>query len=154
VSSVAAALLLAALDPGEGYVLLLAAAFMFNTIAACQDIATDGLAVRMLDTHERGLANGLQVGAYRFGMILGGGLLLWVFAHSNWSVMFGCMAAMLAVTVLPVLALREPRGRSTRCRRDSVRLRTAGSRACARPACSCSSVSCASTSSAIRWSRR
>ena len=51
------------------YVLLFAAAFVFNLIAATQDIATDGLAVRMLDARELGLANGIQVGAYRVGMI-------------------------------------------------------------------------------------
>jgi MFS family permease len=107
-AAVGAAAWLAFLEPGEGLVLLLAAAFLFNTIAACQDIATDGLAVRVLDPRERGLANGLQVGAYRFGMILGGGFLLWVFARSDWTVMFACMAALLALTVLPVLPLREP----------------------------------------------
>jgi len=77
-------------------------------IAACQDVATDGLAVRILDTRERGLANGIQVGAYRIGMILGGGLLLWIFARTDWATMFACMAVLLAVTVLPVLRLREP----------------------------------------------
>jgi predicted MFS family arabinose efflux permease len=92
----------------EGLVVLLAAAFLFNLVAACQDIATDGLAVRILDSRERGLANGLQVGAYRIGMILGGGLLLWVFAKTGWATMFTCMAVMLAVTVIPVLTLREP----------------------------------------------
>jgi MFS family permease len=106
-SSVAAALLLTQLDLDSGYVPLLLAAFAFNVIAASQDIVTDGLAVRLLDTRERGLANGVQVGAYRLGMILGGGLLLWIFAQTNWAVMFMCMAGLLALTVLPVLPLRE-----------------------------------------------
>ena len=61
------------------YVLLFVAAFAFNLIAATQDIATDGLAVRMLDARELGLANGIQVGAYRIGMMFGGGLLLKIF---------------------------------------------------------------------------
>ncbi len=107
-AGVAGALVLAQIDVGTSLVLLLAAAFAFNLVAACQDIATDGLAVRILDSRERGLANGIQVGAYRIGMILGGGLLLWVFAKSGWTPMFLCMAGMLALTVLPVLPLREP----------------------------------------------
>jgi MFS family permease len=107
-AGVAGALVLAQIDVGTSLVLLLAAAFAFNLVAACQDIATDGLAVRILDSRERGLANGIQVGAYRIGMILGGGLLLWVFAKSGWTAMFLCMAAMLALTVLPVLPFREP----------------------------------------------
>jgi len=49
---------------------------------AAQDIATDGLAVRILETRERGLANGTKVGAYRIGTILGGGLLLWICARA------------------------------------------------------------------------
>lgn len=107
-SSVAGALLLTQADPGEGLVVLVAAAFAFNVLTASQDVITDGLAVRMLDTRERGLANAIQVGAYRFGMILGGGLLLKIFARTDWQVTFLCMAGLLALTVLPTLALKEP----------------------------------------------
>ena len=107
-TAVVGALALSQIDLGRGFLIVLAAAFLFNVIAACQDVATDGLAVRILDTRERGLANGIQVGAYRIGMILGGGLLLWVFARTDWATMFACMAALLALTVLPVLGLREP----------------------------------------------
>jgi len=108
VSAVIGALVLTQVDLSRGYLVVLAAAFLFNVVAACQDVATDGLAVRILDSRERGLANGIQVGAYRIGMILGGGLLLWIFARTDWATMFACMAALLALTVLPVLPLREP----------------------------------------------
>jgi len=107
-SSVIGALLLSRLDLDAGYLPVIVGAFVFNIIAATQDIVTDGLAVRLLDTHERGLANAVQVGAYRVGMILGGGLLLWVFAKTGWSTMFASMAALLALTVIPVLTLVEP----------------------------------------------
>lgn len=90
------------------YVLLFAAAFTFNVIAATQDIATDGLAVRMLDARELGLANGIQVGAYRVGMMFGGGLLLKVLTLTDWTFAFVGMAALLAVTMIPVLAMKEP----------------------------------------------
>src|SRR5262245_60512488 len=86
---------------------LLGAAFAFNFVAATQDIVTDGLAVRMLDTRDRGLANGIQVGAYRLGMVLGGGVLLIVFSRTTWTVMFLCMAAILLLTTLPVLPFTE-----------------------------------------------
>jgi MFS family permease len=106
-ASVAGALLLTQADPGQGLMVLIVAAFAFNTLAASQDVITDGLAVRMLDAKERGLANAIQVGAYRFGMILGGGLLLKVFARTDWHVTFVCMAGLLALTVLPTLMLKE-----------------------------------------------
>ncbi len=107
-AAIALALLLSQLGLALGSVALFAAVFAFNLVAATQDVVTDGLAVRMLDAKERGLANGIQVGAYRLGMILGGGLLLWVFARSSWALMFLGMAALLALTTLPVLWLREP----------------------------------------------
>jgi MFS family permease len=107
VASIAGALLLTQADPGNGLMVLIAAAFAFNILAASQDVITDGLAVRMLDTQERGPANAIQVGAYRFGMILGGGLLLSVFARTNWEVTFLSMAGLLALTVLPTFFLKE-----------------------------------------------
>src|SRR5688572_8735162 len=103
---VAAAITQLPLD--SSYVLLFAMAFTFNLIAATQDIATDGLAVRMLDARELGIANGIQVGAYRIGMMFGGGLLLKVFDLTDWTVTFAGMAALIALTMIPVLAMREP----------------------------------------------
>lgn len=107
-SAMAGALLLTRVEIGDSFRLIFAAMLVFNLLAAMQDVATDGLAVRLLDTRERGLANGLQVGAYRLGMVLGGGWLLWVFAKAGWSTMFLGMAGLLLLTCLPVLFLREP----------------------------------------------
>lgn len=121
-AAVVAALVLTQLDLDSGYLPLIIAAFAFNFIAATQDIVTDGLAVRLLDTRERGLANAVQVGAYRLGMILGGGFLLWMYAKTNWSVMFVCMAVLLAFTVLPVLFLQEPPRAADACRPNTAQL--------------------------------
>ena len=62
--------------PSRSLTPLLVTVFVVNLLAATQDIATDGLAVELLAPSERGLANGVQVGGYRLGMILGGGVLL------------------------------------------------------------------------------
>ena len=82
-------------DLGAALWLLLLSLFAFNLVSATQDIVTDGLAVNLLSARERGLGNGIQVGGYRLGMILGGGLLLWVFAQSGWQLMFLGMAVLL-----------------------------------------------------------
>jgi MFS family permease len=108
IASIVGALLLSQASLDKNFALLMVAAFAFNIVAASQDVITDGLAVRMLDARERGLANAIQVGAYRFGMILGGGLLLKIFARTDWQVTFLCMAALLALTMIPAFALREP----------------------------------------------
>jgi len=107
-ASCALALAMAWLGFHEGSVALFVAVFVFNLFAATQDVATDGLAVRLLSASQRGVANGIQVGAYRFGMVLGGGLLLWVFARTGWTVTFLGMAALLALLTLPVWRMREP----------------------------------------------
>ena len=107
-ATLAGALLLAMLDLSRALWPVFAALLLFNIIAATQDIATDGLAATALGPRERGLANGLQVGGYRLGMILGGGLLLWIYAAAGWQPMFIGMALMLALASLPVLWLREP----------------------------------------------
>lgn len=107
-SAVAVAAAMTQLNLDSGWAPLFAAAFVFNLIAATQDIVTDGLAVRMLTTRDLGLGNAIQVGAYRVGMILGGGVLLQVFAQAGWTTTFVCMTVLLAATIVPVLTLREP----------------------------------------------
>lgn len=106
--SCAGAGLLAFTDLGPVMTPVFAALLLFNLAAAAQDVVTDGLAVRVLADGDRGFANSIQVGAYRIGMILGGGALLWVFAQSGWQTMFIGMALMLALLSIPALFMREP----------------------------------------------
>lgn len=93
---------------GEGGSLgpLLASVFAINLFAATQDIATDGLAVDILPSAERGLANGIQVAGYRAGMIIGGGALLVFFASIGWRRTFLTMALMVTLTTLPIVFSR------------------------------------------------
>ena len=93
---------------------LLACVFTVNVLNASQDVATDGLAIELLDPSERGAGNGVQVGAYRAGMILGGGLLLVLIEWVGWQL--GCLicAGMLAATLIPLFMYSEPE--STRIR--------------------------------------
>lgn len=80
---------------------------LVNICAATQDIATDALAVETLTAGERGLGNGLQVGAYRVGMVIGGGAILVVFGRAGWTVAFLGMAGLLALVTLPIVLHRE-----------------------------------------------
>jgi PAT family beta-lactamase induction signal transducer AmpG len=91
---------------------ILVVVFLVNLVAATQDIATDALAVDSLEPAHRGLANGLQVGAYRVGMIVGGGALLVAFDVIGWSGVFLVMAALTVLTTLPVLRWKEVRAPS------------------------------------------
>jgi MFS family permease len=122
VSGLVVAAVISQLQLEGNYVLLFTAAFVFNMIAATQDIATDGLAVRMLDARELGIANGIQVGAYRVGMMFGGGLLLKVLTLTDWSLAFVGMTALLALTIVPVLLMQEPRHDAREVRPSTAQL--------------------------------
>lgn len=87
------------------FFLLLALA---NLLAATQDIATDGLAVQSLHPRERGLANGIQVGGYRVGMVFGGGLVLVILDRMGWQHCFELLAFVLLLATIPVLLYQEP----------------------------------------------
>ncbi|MDP2312427.1 MAG: MFS transporter [Pseudomonadota bacterium] len=101
-------LALAWVDPAMGLGPVLAAVLVCNLLAATQDIATDALAVDLLGPEERGMGNGVQVAAYRVGMVLGGGALLVVFDALGWTRSFVAMACILAVATLPIAFWREP----------------------------------------------
>ena len=77
--TVSVLLALAAADPTRAIAWLAAGMFVTSLLASTQDVATDALAVELVPPAEHGIANGVQVGAYRFGMILGGSVLLWVY---------------------------------------------------------------------------
>lgn len=101
-------LALATLEPTLELELMLMGVFVLNFLASTQDIATDGLAVTILGPDERGLGNGVQVAAYRLGMILCGGVLLIVYPHLGWARACQCMAGAIALTTLPIAGYREP----------------------------------------------
>ena len=104
---------------------LLVGVFIVNLLAATQDIATDGMAVDLLEYNERGLGNGVQVAGYRVGMILGGGALLILFDLLKWRWIFALMALMLLLATGPVWAYKEqPRAASKEPRPERVRLTT------------------------------
>ncbi|MGV8873566.1 MAG: MFS transporter [Rhodococcus sp. (in: high G+C Gram-positive bacteria)] len=101
------ALALSFLDLSSTLRWLFVGIFVMNAISATQDIATDGIAVRTLTAAQRGLGNGLQVGAYRIGMVCGGGLLLWLFTFAGWRVLFVAMALLIVLTTIPVWWMRS-----------------------------------------------
>jgi RhtX/FptX family siderophore transporter len=87
---------------------LMVAVLLINLLAATQDVATDGLAVDLLEPEERGWGNGVQVAGYRVGMILGGGLMLIIFDALGWRPTLLSLSALLLVATVPVALFREP----------------------------------------------
>ncbi|MCH9648961.1 MAG: MFS transporter [Deltaproteobacteria bacterium] len=106
--SVMAVFALAWLDPKSQPWLLLVVGGIFLVLASTQDIATDGLAIRLLQPGNRGIGNGIQVGGYYLGQILGGGLMLILLSHYGWRRALCAMALLMAIPLLPVVGFREP----------------------------------------------
>ncbi|RZU46786.1 MFS transporter [Fluviicoccus keumensis] len=82
--------------------------FLLNLLAATQDIATDGLAVRTLARHERAAGNSVQVAGYRLGLLVGGGFLLYLLGAWSWTGAFLLVSALLLLLTLPIAIYREP----------------------------------------------
>ncbi|WP_043310275.1 MFS transporter [Pseudomonas sp. ML96] len=89
--------------------LLLGTLLLINLVAASQDVATDGLAVRLLPERWRGLGNSLQVGGYKVGMLASGSGLLLVIGGLGWNLSIGLLAAALVLLTLPILLFPEKR---------------------------------------------
>lgn len=87
---------------------------LINLAAATQDIATDGLAVRLLEPQWRGLGNSLQVGGYKIGMIVSGSGLLLVVGSLGWSPSLAIVAGLLILMLLPIVRFDELRLAPTR----------------------------------------
>lgn len=78
-----------------------------NCVMAVNDIAVDGYAVDMLAPHERPWGNTIQAGARYAGMMLGGGLMLFLHKSMGWDVLCLVLAAIVVALSLPVLLHRE-----------------------------------------------
>ncbi|MGW0017150.1 MFS transporter [Rhodococcus sp. NPDC003382] len=120
--SAAVTLSMAALDLESSLRWLLVGIAVVNAVSATQDIATDGLAVQLLSPRERGVGNGIQAGAYRIGMIVGGGALLWLFSIAGWRALFVTMAVLLLLTTIPVWTMPQASVRSVQEPATPVRL--------------------------------
>jgi len=102
------------LDPGGPLTPILVGLVLINLVSATQDIPTDATAVDLLAPHERGLGNGVQVGAYRVGMVVGGGFVLMSIDVVGWQASMLNMALMVGLVTLPLLAWRAPTRAHTR----------------------------------------
>ncbi|MGB3638396.1 MAG: MFS transporter [Rivularia sp. (in: cyanobacteria)] len=89
----------------------------FNTLIICmflaflfsssQDIATDALAVNLLEPNERGIGNAIQSGGNVFGAIIGGGGVLMLLDRIGWKYSLIIISVTMLLTLIPVLLYSE-----------------------------------------------
>lgn len=92
-----------AFDPAVSLGPVFVGVLVVNLLAATQDVATDGMAVTELHGRGRGWGNALQVGGYRVGMVVGGGLLLLVYARLGWQLSLTALGMLAGLLVVPLL---------------------------------------------------
>lgn len=107
----ACTLVLAGFDPSAELVAIGAVFLLLNLCAATQDVAVDGYAVDLLHGRDLGPANAAQVGGFKLGNIVGGGVLLALIGVIGWRGDFLIMGACIAVALALVLVVREPAAR-------------------------------------------
>ena len=71
--------------------------FLVSVFSAVQDVATDALSIDVLSPSEYGSGAGIQYGAYRAGMIIGGGGVLAMVDHMGYREGFFLMASSIAL---------------------------------------------------------
>ncbi|MDN3243130.1 MFS transporter [Glycomyces tritici] len=103
---------LIALDPVADLTAVTAVVIVMWVLMGVQDIATDALSIRLLDTAGRGVANGVQTAAGFLGTLLGSGAVLLVYDRWGWA---PALLTLTAGTLLPlaqILRFKEPPPRS------------------------------------------
>lgn len=91
------------------FFVLIGLLLLVNLAASTQDIATDGLAVRLLPERWRGLGNSLQVGGYKVGMLVSGSGLLLAMDALGWHLSLALVAGLLVLMTLPIWCFDERR---------------------------------------------
>jgi PAT family beta-lactamase induction signal transducer AmpG len=99
---------LLAADPARAMPLLWVVLLAMATLSATQDIVVDAYTIRLLDTREYGVANGVRVTAYRVAMLIAGGVLLTAAGRLGWPTVFVLAAGLMLV--LTVISFTVPSG--------------------------------------------
>ncbi|MBP5971284.1 MFS transporter [Brasilonema sp. CT11] len=97
----------ASLNIQTHFVLLVGGILLATSFAATQDIATDALAIGLLNPSERGLGNSIQSAGGYLGGILGGGGLLLLLDYWGWRGSLLTMALGVLLLLIPIVFHRE-----------------------------------------------
>ena len=84
--------------------------FVHNCFAALQDVATDSLAVDLLDDNERGRVNGFMWGSKLLGIAFGGAGMATVIAHTDLKTAVLIQAVLILAVLGLVIVWRERAG--------------------------------------------
>lgn len=95
------------LDIQHNFTALVICLFVMCFFCCLQNIATDALAVGLLDVNERGLGNGVQIGGQYLGAVIGGGGMLSLLNYWGWKATMFTLALLVVMALLPILLHKE-----------------------------------------------
>ena len=95
------------IDIENNFNILIICMFCAFLFASSQDIATDALAVNLLEPKERGIGNAVQSGGNIFGAIIGGGGVLILLDRIGWKYSLIIMSMIMLLTLIPVFFYPE-----------------------------------------------
>ncbi len=95
------------LDIQHNFTAIIICLFVMCFFCSIQNIATDALAVGLLEVNERSLGNGVQMGGSYLGGIIGGGGMLGLLNYWGWTASMLTLAFMVLVALLPILLHKE-----------------------------------------------
>ncbi|GGF70014.1 MFS transporter [Azorhizobium oxalatiphilum] len=103
-----AALALAAVVGPQSLSILLAVMALVALASATVDIAADAFAIEQLSAANRGWGNVAQVGGAYFGILIGGGLFLWLLPYWGWTNSLLVMACGVLLLTIPFAFTQDP----------------------------------------------
>lgn len=91
----------------EHFSSLLLFLLVMNLAASVQDIAVDAVAISTLTSEDLGIGNVAQVVGYKFGAMIGGGLLITLINYFSWRVLFYALSFVYAIALSSVCLSSE-----------------------------------------------
>lgn len=91
----------------NNFTILLICITFISLFSASQDVATDALAIGLLEPDERGLGNAVQSVGNSLGSVISGGGMLILFNDWGWSASLQTLASIMIVALVPILCHRE-----------------------------------------------
>ncbi|NTX32640.1 MFS transporter, partial [Burkholderia pyrrocinia] len=94
-----------AMRPDAPVAWLFALGFVATAAVATMDLSLDALSVEQTPPSGRTLVAAAKMGGMAVGLLLGGGVLVWLYPSLDWRLVFVLLAAILAVSALSVALL-------------------------------------------------
>lgn len=90
--------------------LLFGLGLLMAVAAATMDLALDALAVELTNAQHKPMAASLKLAALALGSMIGGGVFVAVLGRMGWQFTFLCVAALMLLSLVPVLGLVKQEG--------------------------------------------